>query len=127
MRLNAAAFYYNYENQQVLEVDPITFIQTLQNIDESEIIGAEIEAAVALTPAFRVQLGVGLLDGEIKSGTVGGEDLSGGELVNTSDVNINAAVDWDVLTLETGVLTLHANANRRSELRKPPKSATDSI
>ena len=115
MRLNAAAFYYDYENQQVLNVDPVTFIQTLQSIDDSEIIGAEIEAAVALTPTFRVQLGVGLLDGEIKSGTVSGEDVSGEELVNTSDVNINAAVDWDVLTLETGVLTLHADANHRSE------------
>ena len=30
--------------------DPVTFMQTLQNIDDSEIIGAEIEAAVALTP-----------------------------------------------------------------------------
>ena len=68
MRLNAAAFYYDYENQQVLDVNPVTFIQTLQNIDDSEVTGAEIEAAVALKPTLRVQLGVGLLNGEIKSG-----------------------------------------------------------
>ena len=115
MRLNVAAFYYDYDNQQALEVDPFTFLQSLQNIDQSEVIGAEIEAAVALTPTFRVRLGVGLLDAEVKSGALSGVDLTGGELVNTSDVNINATVDWDVLTLETGVLTLHADANHRSE------------
>ena len=51
---------------------------------------------------------------------VSGVDLSGDELFNTPDVNINAAIDWDVLTLETGVLTLHADASHRSEASSPP-------
>ena len=115
MRLNVAAFRYNYENQQILDVNQITFIQTLTSIDESEITGAEIEAAVQLTPALRVQLGVGLLDAEVKSGVVSGADLSGMALPNTSDVNVNAAVDWDILRFDAGVLTLHADGTYRSE------------
>ena len=115
MRVNAAAFYYKYENQHVLNVDLFTFLQTLVNIDESEISGAEIEAAVQLTPALRVQVGVGLLDAEIESGTVSGVDVAGQEIPFSSDVNINAAIDWDVLRLDAGVLTLHVDGTYRTE------------
>ena len=115
MRLNVAAFQYSYENQHILDVDPFTFIQTLTSIDESEITGAEIEVAAQLTPALRIQLGVGLLDAEVKSGAVSGEDLSGAALPNTSDINVNAAIDWDLRRFDAGVLTLHANGTYRSE------------
>ena len=71
--------------------------------------------AAQLTPALRIQLGVGLLDAEVKSGAVSGEDLSGTALPNTSDINVNAAIDWDLRRFDAGVLTLHANGTYRSE------------
>jgi len=115
LRLNASAFYYKYKNQHALDVDPFTFLQTLVNIEESEVLGAEIELAAQLTPRLRVQSGIGLVDGEMTSGTVSGVDVSGQKLPFASDYNINAALDWDVLVLEAGILTLHLDGNYRSE------------
>lgn len=115
MRLNAAAFHYRYENQIVISVDSATFVQRLSNLEKSEITGAEIEATAQLTQGVGVQLGVGLIDGEIKSGSVKGIDVSGQDLPNSSDVNVNAAIDWEILRRDAGVLTLHVDGSYFSE------------
>jgi iron complex outermembrane receptor protein len=44
--LNMAAFYYDYRNQQFINVDPTTAAQTLLNIPKSRIYGAEAELNV---------------------------------------------------------------------------------
>ena len=116
MRVNAAAFYYDYKDQQALDFDLATFMNRLINFGESEILGGEIEAAVQLTPALSVRLGVGLLDTEVSSGTVNGVDITGSEIPFASDVNINAAIDWDVLRLDAGVLTLHVDGAYRTDV-----------
>ena len=41
-----AAFYYDYRNQQFINVDPDTAAQTLLNIAKSRIYGAEADLSV---------------------------------------------------------------------------------
>lgn len=115
VRLNGAAFSYSYENQQFISIDVVTFVQTLVNIDESEIRGLEIEAAAQLSPAILVQLGVGVLDTEVKKGILAGEDLSGRALPGAPELNVNASVDWDLFSTENGRLTLHLDATFQDE------------
>ena len=115
VRLNGAAFFYNYESQQVISIDTTTFVQTLINLDESEIRGLEVEAAAQLSPAVLVQLGIGVLRTEIKKGILGGDDLSGEDLPGSPELNANAAVDWDLFSTENGRLTLHLDATYQDE------------
>ena len=72
LRLNAAAFYYNFEDQQVFTLAsggglgiPV---QTLTNAGESEIRGMEVEVQYQPSIAWYFQLGVGVLDSEFKGG-----------------------------------------------------------
>ena len=115
VRLNGAAFSYSYDNQQFISIDVVTFVQTLINIDESEIRGLEIEAAAQLSPAILVQLGVGVLDTEVKKGILAGDDLSGRSLPGAPELNVNASVDWDLFSTENGRLTLHLDATFQDE------------
>ena len=115
VRLNGAAFFYSYESQQFISIDITTFVQTLINIDESEIRGLEIEAAAQLSQAVLVQLGVGVLDTEVKNGVLAGEDLSGRVLPGSPELNVNASFDWNLFSTENGTLTLHLDATFQDE------------
>ena len=115
VRLNGAAFFYSYESQQFISIDITTFVQTLINIDESEIRGLEIEAAAQLSPAVLVQLGVGVLDTEVQKGVLAGEDLSGRVLPGSPELNVNASFDWNLFSTENGTLTLHLDATFQDE------------
>ena len=115
VRLNGAAFFYSYEGQQFISIDIATFVQTLINIDESEIRGLEIEAAAQLSHAVLVQLGVGVLDTEVKKGVLAGEDLSGRVLPGSPELNVNASLDWNLFSTENGTLTLHLDATFQDE------------
>ncbi|MEP1470895.1 MAG: TonB-dependent receptor [Halieaceae bacterium] len=68
MQLNAAAFYYDYEDKQEQDA-AVTFvgnISGLTNVPESEIYGAEIDLNWLPTDGLQVALGVAWLDTEIK-------------------------------------------------------------
>ncbi len=111
MQLNGAAFYYEYENQQFLNVDPVSLAQTLINIDKSEIQGLELELAVLPIASLQLRAGLGLLDSEVKEGLLSGVDLAGNELPLAPGLNFNVAADWDFLESDRGRFTLHVDAN----------------
>ena len=115
LQLNGSAFHYQYEDQHFINFDPVTFVQTLINIDESEITGLELEMAAMVTPAVLLRLGVGSMDAEIQRGILGGVDLSGGDLPGAPDLNATASVDWNLFTNERGVLTLHVNGSYQDD------------
>ena len=116
VRLNGAAFYYTYENQQIIDVDLLTFVQTLISIDESEILGLEIEASAQVTPALLLSVGVGVIDAEIKKGILSGQDLSGENVPLAADFSMNVAADWDLFTSAVGAWTLHIDASYLDEV-----------
>ncbi len=65
LRVNAAAFYQDYENAQVFEFDGAIFVQSLFNIPESEIYGAELSFDWAATDSLTISGGLGLMESEI--------------------------------------------------------------
>lgn len=111
VRLNGSAFYYTYENQQFLDFDPATQIQTLVNVDESTITGLELELAAHLTSALILQFGLGLLDAEIDKGILNGASIAGEALPMAPDLNFNVTIDWMVYESDTGSLNLNVNGN----------------
>ena len=114
-RLNLSGFSYTYEDQQYIDIDALTFQQTLRNIDSSETSGAEIEFAAQVTPTLLLSAGVGLLDATIEKGMLSGVDVAGEKLLTAPDRNVNVAASWDAYTGRAGRLTLYADVMYRSD------------
>ncbi len=111
VQLNGAVFYYKYEDQQLIDVDPNSGAQLLVNIDESNILGLEIEALAQVSDRLRLSGGVGWLDGEAKEGLVSGIDVSGDELPNSPSFNVNLASDLDLWEGEAGAVSWRVDMN----------------
>lgn len=112
--LNVAAFYYDYRNQQFINVDPVTAAQTLLNIPKSRIMGGEAELNVRASDMLGLRAGLGLLDSKIKRGTVSGVDVSGNELSNAPSMTLNGGVDLTVMDSDAGRLSLHGDVSYSS-------------
>ena len=65
VRLNAAAFYYNYEGLQYQATDPEVFQGGVGNIPKSEILGAEVELSAFLSESLVLDMRLSWLDTEI--------------------------------------------------------------
>lgn len=104
LTVNAALFYYDYKDQQALNVDAATLAQTLVNIPKSRIAGGELELAVRPSSALRITLGVGALDTKIEDGIVSGVRLDGNRLPNAPSLSVTAGVDWDIFRSNAGQL-----------------------
>lgn len=113
IQLNGAAFYYDYTDQQFVNV--IGVQQFLVNGDSSTIAGIELELISRLTENLSVNAGLGYLDTEFEdltlSDTVNGGtlDLSGNELFNAPEVNFNLAVDYVIADNDLGVFRISAD------------------
>jgi iron complex outermembrane receptor protein len=110
VRLNGAAFFYTYENQQFINVDSATLAQTLINIEESEIKGLELELDAALLENLTIQAGLGYLDTEVTDGVLSGIDLEGNKLILAPELNFNLAVNWDIARTKICTIGLNASA-----------------
>ncbi len=105
--LNMAAFYYDYRNQQFINVDPATAAQTLLNIPKSRIYGAEADLSVRASDGLSFRAGLGLLSTKIINGTVSGNDVAGNRLSNAPKLTFNAGIDLTVFDGSMGKLSLH--------------------
>jgi iron complex outermembrane recepter protein len=111
IELNGAVFNYSYENQQFLNIDPVTLAQTLINIDESEITGLDLEIRYNPVEQLRLRAGLGLLNTKVKRGNLSGANLDGNKLPLAPEVNFNLAADWDLLRIDQGALVLMVDTN----------------
>lgn len=66
VRLNVAGFYYNYENLQFTQEDPVPFAGGTGNIPETEIYGIETEFSWLFSDAWRLDGHVTWSDGKFK-------------------------------------------------------------
>ncbi len=112
--LNGAVFYYDYRNQQALNV-AANAIQTLVNIPKSRIMGAELELTLRPVDGLRINAGMGLLDTKIRSGTLSGVSLFGNRLPNAPTLSLSGGVDWDVLATASGTLSLGVTGSYASK------------
>lgn len=121
IRLYSAAFYYDYQDQQVfMNQSAITPgappIQLLSNVGESTIYGVEFDLHAQLNPAFSTQLSVGYLPEANLASFVdaAGVEIKNNRLPFTSKWNIAAQANY-VVELTSGQLNLHLDADYQSE------------
>ncbi len=123
--LNMAAFYYNYRNQQFINVDPATAAQTLLNIPKSRIYGLEADLNVRAADGIGFRAGLGLLSTKIITGQVSGNDVAGNRLSNAPKLSFNAGLDLTVLDGTAGRISIHPEiayqANQYFEVLNVPR------
>ena len=105
--LNAAGFYYNYKNQQFINVNPNDASQQLLNIPKSRLFGAEAELTVRASDRFTLHAGMGLLSTRIKQGIVSGVNVAGNRLSNAPTLTFNASFDATLLQGGFGSVSFH--------------------
>lgn len=120
-RIQAALFYYDYNDQQVFmnqesRVPGGLPLQLLSNVGESEIYGAELELSSQLTSALQAQFSIGYLPEANLDSFVNsvGEEITDNRLPFTSEWNIAAAIDY-TLTVADGELRLHLDVDYQSD------------
>ncbi len=121
IRLYSAAFYYDYQDQQVfMNQSAITPgappLQLLSNVGKSTIYGAEFDLNAQITPALSTKFSIGYLP---EANLVSFIDLAGvrikdNRLPFTSKWNVAAQADY-VVELNSAQLNFHIDADYQSE------------
>ena len=104
LRLNATAFYYDYEDLQVYILVNSGGLpqQVLTNAAAAEVSGIELEALAQPIDNLQLSLGVALLDSEFKDFEVPAsvgialQDFTGNSLPYSPEVSINAAANYRI-------------------------------
>jgi iron complex outermembrane receptor protein len=112
---NAAAFHYDYRNQQFLDAFALpggagTGFHTV-NAPKSRVDGAEFEFRARATEDLEVRAGLGLLTSKYVELTLHGVDLSGNHLIQAPIYDTNLAVDWRFARFAAGDFKLLLDAN----------------
>ncbi|MFW2830088.1 TonB-dependent receptor [Sphingomonas sp. ID0503] len=105
LTLSAAAFYYNYKDQQVQDLRPGP-VNILVNAPKSEVYGAEAEASFRVAPGLTLNGSVGYLHATYKELILQGTDLGGNDLPFAPRWTAQAGFDWTMLKIADGDLTL---------------------
>jgi iron complex outermembrane receptor protein len=113
---NAAAFYYNYRNQQFIDVNPQTAVSRLLNLPKSRIFGGEAELTVRPNDRLTLHTGIGLLDAKAKVGTVSGVDVAGSQLPTAPHFSFNGGVDLVLVQGNLGTLSVHPEMTYQSSM-----------
>lgn len=100
LQLNAAVFYYDYEDLQFyggLFDSPVGVLFGITNVGDAEVTGGEVELWWKLAEGWDLRFGLGLLDTEITRSEVGGVS-EGSWLPNSPEVTFNALVryEWNI-------------------------------
>jgi len=96
VRFNGSAFWYNYKNQQFINVDPETTAAVLINLPKARIYGAEFDVQVMPTANIALSTAIGLLDTEVERGTADGINVRGNRLINAPSFTMSSAIDWTI-------------------------------
>jgi iron complex outermembrane receptor protein len=111
LQIDGAAFYYQYRNQQLIDVRP-TGQQPLINLDRSRIVGAELDLVAKPAASLTLHAGLGFLDTQVQKGAVAGGsvDISGHQLPDAPRTSGTLAVDWDAMHALGGEVVVHLDA-----------------
>ncbi|MGD9471703.1 MAG: TonB-dependent receptor [Novosphingobium sp.] len=112
--LNAAVFQYDYTDQQFLNYDGSTGVQTLLNVSKSRIRGGEAELTARATDFLTLRASVGVLDAKVKSGELSGTDVAGNRLLNAPKLNFGGGVEITAMENESGKVSLHGDLSYAS-------------
>lgn len=113
LMINGAIFYYDYTNQQFLDV--VGAVEVLRNAEKSEVLGVDLDATINLSEKLALRAGLGYLDPEYEKLALAGIDFSGNQMIGAPRFNFNAAVDWRVSETSWGAISVHLDTNYISE------------
>ncbi len=111
LTFNASAFYYNFRNQQFVNLVGVSD-QELVNAGASHIKGLEFEAAAKVTDRFSLDGSLGLLDAKYAKLALDGINLAGRDEIEAPPFTINFGGDYHTPLSNGGVLKAHADATR---------------
>jgi len=119
VRLNAAAFFYDWEGYQSFQPLIVpgtgTAVPQLLNVPKSTLTGTEVELTFVPAEGWYVQTGLGLLASEITdAGTIAGVE-DGNDLPNTPQLTFTGLVRKEI-EMQTGVLGLQTNFRYRDDV-----------
>lgn len=127
MQFNAAAFYYDYSDIQVFTGEDIggVIFNKLRNIDEAEVLGAEIEIAWRPFQGFNVRSGLGWLDTELGSfnnSVAGGVQTiaAGNQLASAPELSYNLQLSYEFDVTDDLELYSQLGGNFTDEVYKEP-------
>lgn len=110
VRANASAFYYDYNDVQLLDFDPQALANIALNADKAKIYGGEFELIAQLTEGLSVNFAVGLLETDIRTapgdfvlagpaqaGAPGGTqvDIRGNQMVLSPHITANGVIRYE--------------------------------
>ena len=111
LQLNGALFYYQYKNQQYIDVYT-TGQQPLINLPKSRIQGGELELVARPWRPLTLHAGLGALDTRIQDAAIQGGKVSvdGHQLPYAPKWSGTLAADWETFSRGAVGLTLHVDA-----------------
>lgn len=117
LRLNASLFWNDYQDQQYVNiVGDIVPVAVIENADKATLSGLELELTAQPTEKLTLHLGLGLLDAEYDEASLNDPadasityDLSGNELLNAPKVNVNFALDYEIVSTDLFNWFLHVD------------------
>ena len=121
LRINATAFYMNYEDLQVVRFGPVpgsefgTFVTT--NLGSADIQGFELESTLHLTDSFKINGFIAYLDSEGNDLIINGGDQSGKQLVGAPELTYNIRASYDE-SMSFGDISASVTLSHEDEARR---------
>ncbi len=122
VRLNAAAFYYDYKNLQYQATDPELFEGGVGNLPESEIYGAEVELLGFITDSFSVDARLAWLETEVSASHLALDNVRSDDATNALLPACNFNIFCDDIQRARAAAVTDVKGN---ELAKTPNFTAD--
>ncbi len=110
LRVNGAAYYYDYKNLQVSRIievpNPVSLIS---NAASSTIKGLDLEITARPSRAFEVNIAYGYLDAKYDIYAFMTTDFSHTRMVRAPEHSVNVGAEWRIPVLGDGELSLRAD------------------
>jgi iron complex outermembrane receptor protein len=113
VQFNAAVFYYDYQDIQVLLLPPGEITTRLANAEEAEITGAELEVSFTPIAGLDIRFGAGFLDTENQD-----PQFEGNDLPNAPEQIYNGLVRYEFPIGETLVASAMVDFNYVDDTNK---------
>jgi iron complex outermembrane receptor protein len=126
VRLNAAAFYYDYKDLQVFIYDTSGAIPVMRkmNAGDARIYGLEAELTVKPTEQLDAFVSISLLNSEYRNFVDGlGNDFSGNTLMNAPEFSMSAGLTWTQPIGGAGSLQATAAGTYQSKVYLTPDNS----
>ena len=120
VRLNVAAFYYDYQDIQIFALEPPieAFLpvpaQVIRNADSAETYGIELELKALVSERLNVSFNASYLHTEIGPFVTPVGNFEGNEIGNSPSYDISAAFDY-TLPVSSGEVTFHMDVTATAE------------